>query len=166
MSQSAKGGQPQAVFGTARRGRARPAGDELLTQASAAFTRAGFQDSTLILRWREIVGPETARIARPLRLREGPDGAVLTLKCDAGAIVFLQHQTRALLERLNTYSGASRIVRLQLVAGEPIPGAELPKHPGLTAGRRTEEGGAKTPLKDALSRLSAARAGARKKRAD
>ena len=58
-----------------------------------------------MLRWCEIVGPDIARIAEPLRLTEGPEGAVLTLKCEAGAAVFLQHQTRELLQRLTAYLG-------------------------------------------------------------
>ena len=43
---------------------------------------------------------------------------MLTLKCEAGAAVFLQHQTRDLLERLATYLGPARIARVRLVPGE------------------------------------------------
>src|SRR5882672_10498754 len=120
MSQSAKGKNPQAVFqsATARRGRAGAAGRDALNHASAALAKAGFSDPTLVLNWREIAGADIARIAQPVRLSEGPEGAVLTLRCEAGAAVFLQHQTRALLERINGYLGASRIARLRLVSGE------------------------------------------------
>jgi hypothetical protein len=98
--------------------------------ATSAFERAGFRDSTLILRWAEIVGPEVARFARPLRLSEGPSGGVLTLKAEPGASLFLQHESRAICERINTYLGRAAIARLRFVQGEIAPRmspAPLPK---------------------------------------
>jgi hypothetical protein len=104
--------------------------------AAAAFGRAGFRDPTLIVRWAEIVGPEVARYARPLKLSEGPSGGVLTLKSEPGASVFLQHESRSLCERINTYLGRDAIARLRFVQGEiavrpapdplPRPAAEAP----------------------------------------
>jgi hypothetical protein len=171
MSQSAKGKGSQAVFQSApaRRGRARAAGQDALSHASAALAKAGFSDATLVLHWREIVGADIARIAQPVKLSQGPDGAVLTLRCEAGAAVFLQHQTRALLERINGYLGASRIARLRLVAGELSRSAEPTDHPGRSPTRQDEETsspGAKLPLSEALSRLARSRSGSRPKRAD
>ena len=170
MSQSAKGKDPQAVFqsGTARRGRARAAGQDALNHAAAALAKAGFSDPTLVLNWREIAGTDMARIAQPVRLSEGPDGAVLTLRCEAGAAVFLQHQTRALLERINGYLGASRIARLRLVAGELTRSSEPMDHPGRSPKGKAEESpsGDKLPLSEALSRLARSRSGNQPKRAD
>ena len=83
--------------------------------AAAAFTRAGFRDPTLILHWPEIVGPDVARLAQPLKLSEGASGGVLTLKAEPASAVFLQHQTRALCERINAYLGRTAIVRLRFV---------------------------------------------------
>ena len=98
--------------------------------ARAAFRRAGFDDATLVLRWREIVGPEVARIARPLRLSESPSGTVLTLKADPAAALFLQHESRALCARITAYLG--RVVhRLRFVPGEIAlePERPQPKNP-------------------------------------
>src|SRR5262245_26181651 len=95
-----------------RRGRSSPAGEDILGHAASAFRRAGFVDATLVLRWREIAGDDIARIAEPVKLTEEPHGAVLTLKCEPGAAVFVQHQTRELLQRLATYLGPSRVTRL------------------------------------------------------
>src|SRR3954464_12834869 len=112
MSQSAKRKAAQETSGrVARHGWARAAGEGVLGEATAGFARAGFSDATLLIRWSEIVGPHIARIALPLRWQDGPDGAVLTVKCEPGATVLLQHQTRALIERLNAYLGQGRIVR-------------------------------------------------------
>jgi hypothetical protein len=127
MSQSAKGNEPQGGSATARRARASAAGETVLAQTAAAFTRAGFADPTLVLRWPEIAGQDVARLAQPVKLQEGERGLVLTLRCDPGASVFLQHQTRALIERLNSYLGGERVARIRLLPGiqktvqEPLP---------------------------------------------
>ena len=148
--------------GAARRGRAGPAGEDALGHAAAALHRAGFLDATLVLRWREIAGADIARIAEPLRLTEGPEGAVLTLKCEAGAAVFLQHQTRELLQRLASYLGSSRIVRLRLVPGELERSAGPPDHPAVNAVSPDEPASPLT-LSQALERLERRRGATRKK---
>src|SRR5262245_15061041 len=137
---------------TARRGRAGAAGEDALSHAAAALQRAGFLDATLVLRWREIAGADIARIAEPVRLTEGPEGGVLTLKCDPGAAVFLQHQTRDLLERLKRYLGPGRIARVRLISSELERARTLPDHPAL--GTPDPEGGSSpASLSEALERL-------------
>ena len=148
--------------GAARRGRAGHAGEDALGHATAALQRAGFLDATLVLRWREIAGADIARIAEPLKLTDGPEGAVLTLKCDAGAAVFLQHQTRDLLERLGTYLGPSRITRLRLVSGELERPEGPPDHPAVGVPNPGEPPGPQT-LSQALERLERRRIRARPK---
>ena len=148
---------------TARRGRAGAAGQDALGHAVAALHRAGFLDATLVLRWREIAGVDIARIAEPLKLTDGPDGQVLTLKCDPGAAVFLQHQTRDLIERLGRYLGPGRIARVRLISSEFEPDKGLPDHPevGATA---TENPRSSVSLSEALDRLDQRRQHARSKR--
>ena len=102
----------------ARRGWARAASEDAIPLTASAFARAGFSDSSLVLRWAEIVGADVARVARPVKLQSDREGAVLTLKCEPGAAVLLQHETRRLLQRLNAYLGANRVARLKLVSGE------------------------------------------------
>jgi hypothetical protein len=110
--------------------------------ARSAFARAGFADPTLVLRWAEIAGPETARLAVPVRLTDGPYGGVLTLKAEPGAAVFLQHETRPLCERINAYLGRPAVARLKFVQGplhprlppaakRPAPGAIPPADPAI-----------------------------------
>src|ERR1700722_13192810 len=88
-----------------RRNRAQAIGDDAKAVGRQAFVRAGFADSTLILHWAEIVGPEVARMARPLKFVENAAGGVLTLKAEPAASVFLQHETRTLCARINAYLG-------------------------------------------------------------
>ena len=56
-------------------------------------------------------------MARPIKLSEGPTGGTLTLKAEPGASLFLQHETRALCERINAYLGRAAISRLRFVQG-------------------------------------------------
>ena len=130
MSQNAKSSPPQGRPRIPpRQGWAQAAGEGLLSHASGAFARAGFTDASLVLRWSEIVGQQIAQVARPVKWQDGPEGAVLTLRCEAGATVLLQHETRALIGRLNAYLGAGRIARLKLVPGQLSPLPEPPGHP-------------------------------------
>jgi hypothetical protein len=104
-----------------RRNRTQAIGDDAKTVGRQAFVRAGFADSTLILHWTEIVGPEVARMARPLKLVESAAGGVLTLKAEPAASVFLQHESRALCERINSYLGRAAVSRLRFAAGSLLP---------------------------------------------
>ena len=139
MSQTAKSHSPQEGLRFApRHGWARNAGEKIFDQASGAFARAGFRDPTFLLRWPDLVGTHIARVAQPLKWEDGPEGAVLTLKCEACAAVLLQHQTRALVERLNAYLGNGRIARIKLKPGRLSALSEPPNHPGTQAEARTE----------------------------
>jgi hypothetical protein len=102
----------------ARRGRAAAIGMDAAMLGRAAFGRAGFDDPVLVLRWHEIAGPEVARIARPSRISEGPSGGVLTLRADPAAAVFLQHESRALCDRINAWLGRAAVLRLRFVPGD------------------------------------------------
>jgi hypothetical protein len=106
-----------------RRGRASAISGEAADTATKAFARAGFGDPVLVMRWAEIAGPEVAKIARPLQMREAPGGGVLTLKAEPGAALFLQHESRALCGRINSYLGRQAVTRLKFVQGALAPAA-------------------------------------------
>lgn len=101
---------------------------DVVAAGQAAFVRAGFADPTLVMHWAEIAGTETARLARPLRLSQGAHGGVLTLLAEPGAAVFLQHDTRALCDRINAYLGRPVVTRLRFVQGALTQRPE-PPHP-------------------------------------
>jgi hypothetical protein len=143
-----------------RRNRAEPVG-RAASLGAAAFARAGFRDPSLVLRWAEIVGPEIARFAQPLKLSDGPSGGVLTLKAEAAASTFLQHETRRLCERINGFLGRPAVARLRFVHGavtmRPAP-TSRPPMPGEAPGAdpaRSFSG--PDPLKSALVNLARAR---------
>jgi len=151
MSRSAKPSERQEAHRTyPRHNWVRAASETALTEAGGAFHRAGFADPSLVLRWAEIAGPAVARLARPMKWQEGESGATLTLKCEAGAAVLLQHQTRELIQRLNAYLGHGRIARVKLVPGQLTAAKEPPAHPAPTV----QPGPKATDLPDALDRLA------------
>lgn len=118
-------GEKQPDVPPQRRGRAGAVSGDATLAARTAFARAGFADPTLILRWSEIAGADTARLARPIKLSESPAGGVLTLKAEPAAALFLQHESRALCARINSYLGRVAVVRLRFVQG-PLANAAPP----------------------------------------
>ena len=109
-----------------RRGRSAAIAADAGSLAAGALARRGFTDPTLVLRWRDIVGAQVADIAVPVRLREGPTGATLTLKAEPGAALFLQHESRQLCARINAWAGRALVTRLRFLQG---PLAERPDSP-------------------------------------
>jgi hypothetical protein len=105
-----------------RLGRAAAVGGPARGAATAAFLRMGFTDPALVLRWREIAGPEVARLAQPLKL----SGDVLTLRAVPGAALFLGHEKRALCERINGYLGRTAVSQIKFSQGAPLPHAPAP----------------------------------------
>lgn len=117
-----------------RRNRTAAIGLDAGAVGRAGFMRAGFLEAGLVLRWKEIVGPEIARIAQPLKLVDGPAGGSLTLRADPAAALFLQHESRTLVSRINAWLGRPAVQRLRFVPGEippepAPPRGVLPKDP-------------------------------------
>lgn len=161
MAQPHKGKQPDETPPPPRRGRAAPLSADAGALAQSALGRAGFTDPTLVLRWEEIAGPETARLARPLKLSEGPSGGVLTLMAEPAAAVFLQHESRPLCERINAFLGRPAVARLRFVQGaltQPPkrPARSLPRHPVPPADPARKYEGPEG-VREALLRLAQAR---------
>jgi hypothetical protein len=111
-----------------RRGRAGALVADARANAAFAFARMGFADPTLVLRWSEIVGPEVARLAQPLKLTDGPSGGTLTVRAVPGAAVFLAHEKRALAERINAFLGRPAIAHIKFAQG-PLPQRPPPPLP-------------------------------------
>ena len=135
-------------------------GRDLNYAARSAFTRAGFSDPTLILRWVEIAGADTARLTRPIKLVEGPTGGVLTLKAEPAAALFLQHESRSLCERINAFLGRQAVTKLRFIQGSLTlpsrsPGVFKPSEPPANDPARAWRGPA--PLGNALLNLARSR---------
>ena len=123
-----------------------------------AFARMGFSDPALVLRWREIAGPEVARLCQPVRFVEGAQGGILTLKALPGAALFLSHETRPLTARINQYLGRLAVARLKFVQGvfaspRPLPKLRKPA-PAPKAGDPTAIYNGPEDLRQALLQLA------------
>ena len=110
---------------TERRGWAGAVGKDASASAHAAFVRAGFADPALVLHWNDVVGPEIARMARPVRFSQ-KDG-VLTLQAEPAAALFLGHEARALAGRINDYLGRNAVQRLKFVQSPLASRPEAPQ---------------------------------------
>jgi hypothetical protein len=157
MAQRRKEKQPEDAP-PPRRGRAESLAADAGRIGAAALARAGFTDPTLVLRWEEIAGTQTARLCRPLRLS---DAGALTLLAEPGAALFLQHETRPLTERINAFLGRPAVTRLRFVQA---PLTQRPPGPGRPAPRAAVPEGdparkyqGPKGLREALLRLARAR---------
>jgi hypothetical protein len=110
-----------------RRGRIAAISRDVRQTGGTAFSRMGFTDPALVLRWREIAGAEVARLCQPLRFSEGAGGGILTLKALPGAALFLGHESRALTARINQFLGRPAVARLKFVQGAFVPPAPAPR---------------------------------------
>lgn len=110
-----------------RRNRAAAIGRDAGMAGGGTFARMGFTDPSLVLRWRDIAGPEVARLCQPLRFSEGAGGGTLTLKALPGAALFLSHETRSLTSRINQFLGRPAVARLKFVQGGFLTPAPTPR---------------------------------------
>lgn len=135
-------------------------------------------EASLLQDWARIAGPELARMTRVARLsfpkREERRNARLTLDCEPGAALDLQHATPQLIERINGYFGFALVAEIALqqrplpsgkarqrAKPTPAPGPEaLARAEALTAGIEDSE------LRAAMTRLAAAVASPRREPQD
>ena len=104
----------------ARSKRARSVSDLLPLAGGAAFRRFGFVQSSIVSRWREIVGPRYAAVSSPESIRF-PHGKkkedVLTLVVEGAHAPMMQHVAPAIVERVNAFFGYPAVARVAFRQG-------------------------------------------------
>ena len=65
-----------------------------------------------------------ARIARPVRF--SPKDGILTLLAEPAAALFLGHESRALMARINAYLGRPAVLRVKFIRGRLTKPGALP----------------------------------------
>lgn len=104
-----------------RTGGPRAVADMLPEIGGAAFRRFGFVQSSIVSRWREIVGERYAGVSTPESLRF-PAGkkseGVLTLCVEGAHAPMFQHITPTIIERVNRFFGYAAVARVTLKRGE------------------------------------------------
>jgi hypothetical protein len=100
--------------------RARPVAEMLPDIGRAAFRRFGFVQSSIVSRWREIVGERYAGVSSPESIRF-PHGqrsrGVLTLIVEGAHAPLMQHVAPVIIERVNRFFGYPAIERVQFKQG-------------------------------------------------
>ncbi|WP_438868153.1 DUF721 domain-containing protein [Rhodovulum adriaticum] len=86
----------------------------------------GFAVSRLLTHWAEIVGEQTAAIARPVEVSYGREGfgATLTLLTTGAQAPMLEMQKEAIREKVNACYGYAAISRIRLTQTAPTGFAE------------------------------------------
>jgi hypothetical protein len=104
----------------ARSKRARSVSDLLPMAGGAAFRRFGFVQSSIVSRWREIVGPRYAAVSSPESIRFPPgkkSRGVLTLVVEGAHAPMMQHVAPAIVERVNAFFGYPAVDRVAFRQG-------------------------------------------------
>lgn len=101
----------------------------------AAGESRGFAVARLLTHWDEIVGPETARLARPLKLSWGRGkrsaglGATLTLATSGAAAPMVQMLAPQIRDRVNACLGHAAVARIALSQTAQTPAAGFGEMP-------------------------------------
>ena len=100
--------------------RTRAMADLLPAAGGAAFRRFGFVQSSIVSRWREIVGPRYAAVSAPESIRFPPgkkSAGTLTLVVEGAHAPMMQHVAPTIQERVNHFFGYEAVARVAIRQG-------------------------------------------------
>jgi len=104
-------------------------GEMLPLVGATAFRRFGFVQSSIVSRWKEIVGDRYAHVSAPesIRFPQGKraDG-VLTLTVTPAHAPMMQHVVPVIVERVNRFFGYVAVARVTIRQGEIARAAKAP----------------------------------------
>jgi hypothetical protein len=139
MAKSVRSQKQKKPEDSPRSKRARAVGDMLPDVGRAAFRRFGFIQSSVVTRWREIVGERYAGVSAPESIRF-PHGSksegVLTLVVEGAHAPMMQHVAPVIIERVNRFFGYQAVERVafkqglvRVAQGRKAPPSLRPLHP-------------------------------------
>ena len=99
-----------------------------------SFRRFGFIQSSIVSRWKEIVGDRYSRVSSPesIRFPTGrKGGGALTLLVDGAHAPLIQHLAPMIMERVNRFFGYEAINRVVFRQGRPATDPPRPVRPEL-----------------------------------
>jgi hypothetical protein len=100
--------------------RARSVAEMLPSVGGAAFRRFGFVQSSVVSRWREIVGERYAGVSSPESIRFPPgkkSAGLLTLVVEGAHGPMMQHVGPVIVERVNRFFGYEAVERIAFRQG-------------------------------------------------
>jgi hypothetical protein len=145
----------------------RPLRDLLNRCLGATFAKQGFASTDIVTHWPEIVGPEIAAHAEPIKLQwprgdtEEAEPATLVLRVQGPAAIEIQHLSDVILERVNRFFGWRAVKRIVLRQA-PLTGGAKRQAPSPPDAQAVAAVAASLPdmadegLRGALARLGAA----------
>jgi hypothetical protein len=114
------GGTSKKQAEAPRANRARAVSDIVPDIGRAAFRRFGFVQSSIVSRWREIVGDRYAAVSSPESIRfpagKRSDG-VLNLIVEGAHAPMMQHVAPVIVERVNLFFGYPAVARVAFRQG-------------------------------------------------
>lgn len=130
----AKDKQPSGWGERPRGGPAKSVAELVPSVGQAAFKRFGFIQSSIVSRWREIVGEKYANVSAPesIRFPQGKksDGT-LTLVVGRAFGPMMQHVQPIIIERVNRFFGYAAVARIVMRAGDIAETKPQRKKPDL-----------------------------------
>ena len=114
------GTRKKAADEAPRSKRARAVSDMLPAVGGAAFRRFGFVQSSIVSRWREIVGERYAAVSAPESIRFPPgrrSSGVLALVVEGAHAPMMQHVAPTIVERVNRFFGYAAVERVTFRQG-------------------------------------------------
>jgi hypothetical protein len=145
----------------------KPLADLVTTCVADVFARQGFTSCEIVTHWDDIVGPEVAGLAEPIRMQwirsRAPDEsppATLVLRVEGPAALEIQHMAGAIIDRVNGYLGWRAVDKLSLRQA-PLTRRRKPPRPKIDEAAAAAIAARMTGIDDdglrvALGRLGAA----------
>ena len=149
------------------RSQPKPLGQLVGKTIADALARQGFASTGVVTHWPEIVGPEIADHAEPMRMiwprrvhEDDPDPATLVLRVEGPVALEIQHLSGVIIEKVNRFFGWRAVGRIQIRQAPlarrekkkppPAPDPEVVARLAAGMGDIADEA-----LRDALARLGA-----------
>ena len=136
-----------------------------------AFRKQGFASTELVTRWAEIIGPEIAAHAEPLKVQwrrvpegETPEPATLVLRVEGPMALEIQHSSNVILERVNRFFGWQAVGKLALRQAPLSRPTPKPKRTNPDPEKTARVAATLTDVSDEKLKMALARLGAVTKR--
>jgi hypothetical protein len=136
-----------------------------------AFARQGFASTEIVTHWDDIVGPEIAAHAEPMRMNwvrhRDPDDALpatLVLRVEGPAAIEIQHLSDVIVERVNRYFGWQAVSGIALRQAPLTRRTRKPERPRIDENLAASLAAQMTGISDDRLRAALGRLGAAIKR--
>ncbi|MBR2173302.1 DciA family protein [Sphingopyxis sp.] len=119
---------PVRVYERPRGGEARMVSDLVPEIGRAAFRKFGFVQSSVVSRWREIVGDRLADVTQPAMIRFPAGqkaGGTLHLTISGAHAPMLQHVAPDIIGAVNRFFGYAAVAQVRMTHGQVTPAAPV-----------------------------------------